>query len=412
MVIFTHPTGNANARHAALGLQRAGLLSEFWTCINYRASPTVERVLPKRLTTRLRRRAYPEALVDCMHSSPLREVVRLLAPRVGLGPLVRHEVGPFSVDAVYQSLDREVSHRLSAQSFRGVYAYEDGAEYSFREASRRGMATLYDMPSGYWRAARTLLEEEEQLQPDWAATLTANHHSPRRGVRKDAELALADVVFVASSFTRRTLDMASQFKGPIVLVPYGAPKPPPSITRIERTASEKLRVLFVGSLGQRKGLSYLFAACNTLKGAVELTVIGQKPTTSCAALDHELRGVRWLPSCPYHQVLVEMARHDVFVFPSLFEGFGLVLLEAMAMGLPVITTPHTAGPDLIDDGVQGFIVPIRSATAIVDRLEILRRDTTRRADMAFRARLRARDFTWDNYGDTLAACVAESLGRI
>jgi len=66
-----------------------------------------------------------------------------------------------------------------------------------------------------------------------------------------------------------------------------------------------------------------------------------------------------------------MAAHDVFVFPSLFEGFGLVLLEAMAMGLPVITTPHTAGPDLIREGMEGFIVPIRHSTAIAERLEQL-----------------------------------------
>ncbi|HEY0946923.1 MAG TPA: glycosyltransferase family 4 protein [Opitutaceae bacterium] len=368
-------------------------------------------MLPSRLKRGLRRRAYPDALTDCMRSSPLREVVRLLAPRVGLGPLVRHDSGPFSTDAVCHSLDREVSERLRAQPFLGVYAYEDAAEYSFREATRRGMVTLYDLPIGYWRAARTLLEEEAGLQPDWAATLNGNSYHPGKTARKDAELDLADVVFVASSFTRQTLDTASRFKGTVVLVPYGAPAPPASVLNIERPSSEKLRVLFVGALGQRKGLSYLFEACNALKGAVELTVIGQKPAAECRALDRELSTVRWLPNCPHQQVLAEMARHDVLVFPALFEGFGLVLLEAMAMGLPVITTPHTAGPDLIDDGVHGFIVPIRSTQAIVERLEILRRDAGRRADMAYRARLRARDFTWQKYGDTLAACVARALGH-
>ena len=72
--------------------------------------------------------------------------------------------------------------------------------------------------------------------------------------------------------------------------------------------------------------------------------------------------------------------HDVFVFPSLFEGFGLVLLEAMAMGLPMITTAHTAGPDLLEDGKEGFIVPIRSAEAIAEKLTWLsaHRETGRR----------------------------------
>ena len=81
------------------------------------------------------------------------------------------------------------------------------------------------------------------------------------------------------------------------------------------------------------------------------------------------------------------------------------------MGLPVITTAHTAGPDLIREGVEGFIVPIRDSTAIASRLELLHRDPARRTEMARQARLRAREITWENYETTLAACVGRALGR-
>jgi glycosyltransferase involved in cell wall biosynthesis len=150
-----------------------------------------------------------------------------------------------------------------------------------------------------------------------------------------------------------------------------------------------LRAIFVGSLGQRKGLSYLFHACRALGKSVSLTVIGAPPLQSCPVLERELQQVRWIPSCPHAQVLAEMAAHDVFVFPSLFEGFGLVLLEAMAMGLPVITTPHTAGPDLIDDGVEGFIVPIRSAETIAQKLELLQKNRALVDEMGKKATARS-----------------------
>jgi len=410
MLLFTHPTGNANVRHAALGLFRAGLLAEFWTCLNFQAPPLLERLLPGRVTRQLRRRGYPPELADAIHTRPLREVIRLFAPRLGLPGLVRHETGPFSVDAVYQALDQAVARRLRTGDFSGVYAYEDGAEFSFRTARRRGLRTLYDLPIGHWRAARALLLDEAEREPEWAATLTGNRDSAAKNERKDAELALADVVFVASSFTRRTLSEAAGFKGTVMVVPYGAPTLPPGLHLAEPPRpGPKLRVLFVGSLGQRKGLSYLFAACRQVRSAVTLTVIGQKPPEPCAALERELREVRWIPGCPHAQILAEMAAHDVFVFPSLFEGFGLVLLEALAMGLPVITTPHTAGPDLIHDGVEGFIVPIRDSTAIAARLELLHREPARRAEMSRRARLRARESTWTNYEETLAACVGQVL---
>ena len=129
------------------------------------------------------------------------------------------------------------------------------------------------------------------------------------------------------------------------------------------------------------------------------------------ALDRELRDVRWIPTCTHAEVLAEMAAHDVFAFPSLFEGFGLVLLEAMAMGLPVITTAHTAAPDLIDEGVEGFIVPIRSSEAIVEKLELLIREPDRLAEMSASARRRAREHTWERYEQTLAAGISSALAN-
>jgi len=408
MLIFTHPTGNANVRHAALGLFRAGLLAEFWTCLNFAAPALLQRLLPGRVTGQLRRRSYPSELAGSIHTRPFHEVIRLFAPKFGLTGLVKHETGRFSVDAVYRALDRAVAGRMRQRSFSGVYAYEDGAELAFREARRRGLRTLYDQPIGHWRAARTLLLDEAEREPEWASTLTGNRDSAAKNERKDAELALADVVFVASSYTRRTLSEVSGFTGTVMVVPYGAPTDRSALPAAPGPV-KKLRVLFVGSLGQRKGLSYLFAACRSVRAAVTLTVIGAKPLETCPALERELRDVRWIPGGPHQRILAEMAAHDVFVFPSLFEGFGLVLLEALAMGLPVITTAHTAGPDLIREGVEGFIVPIRDSAAIAACLELLHREPARLAEMSYQARQRAREFTWENYEETLAACVGQVL---
>ena len=410
MILFAHPTGNANVRHAALALHRANLLGEFWTCLNYRDRSILNRILPRPLVRQLRRRANPQELQPYLHTFPFRELMRLLAPRAGLNELVRHETGVFSVDSVYQSLDRHISRRLADSQFEAVYAYEDGAEHAFRAAARLGRMAFYDLPIGYWRAMRAILSEEAALQPAWASTLAGNKDSQSKADRKDAELGLADVVFVASSFTHRTLEWAPSFKAPVVVTPYGAPAIPTLLPApAPRPKSNALRVLFVGSLGQRKGLSYLFDACRQLEGAVELTVIGTRPLVDCPALDRELAGVRWIGSCPHQQVLSEMTAHDVFVFPSLFEGFGLVLLEAMAMGLPIITTPNTAGPDLIEEGREGFIVPIRDAGAIAERLAQLHADPSLRAEMSQHARRRATEFTWDDYGAKLSACIQTAL---
>jgi glycosyltransferase involved in cell wall biosynthesis len=99
----------------------------------------------------------------------------------------------------------------------------------------------------------------------------------------------------------------------------------------------------------------------------------------------------------------------VLVFPSLFEGFGIVIPEAMSRGLPVVTTEHTGGPDLITDGADGFIIPIRSSTAIAEKLELLAGNRELLAEMRQAAREKAKRRTWEGYRRALGAALASRM---
>jgi starch synthase len=79
----------------------------------------------------------------------------------------------------------------------------------------------------------------------------------------------------------------------------------------------------------------------------------------------------------------------------------------MAQGLPVITTAHTAGPDLISEGVDGFIVPIRSAEAIADKLDQLAGDARLRQEMKLAARRKADLLRWENYRHSIVQLARE-----
>jgi len=112
MLLFTHPTGNSNVRHAALGLYHSGLLEEFLTCLDFHPSPAWQKLLPGSLLRQLQRRSYTEELSPTIRLQPAREIARLIASRFGLTGLIRHEHGPWSIDAVYRSLDETASRRL------------------------------------------------------------------------------------------------------------------------------------------------------------------------------------------------------------------------------------------------------------------------------------------------------------
>jgi glycosyltransferase involved in cell wall biosynthesis len=228
--------------------------------------------------------------------------------------------------------------------------------------------------------------------------------------RKDTELLLADRILVASSFTKQTLSECPHVVAPVSVIPYGADDSwSQAAPRTGGGAAQHLRILFVGGLSQRKGIADLFDAVSLLKAGAELTIIGRKVGGSCSALDAALGNHRWIESLPREQILAEMRQHDVLVFPSLFEGFGLVVTEALSQGVPVITTPHTCGPDVLTDGEDGFIVPIRDPQAISEKLELLHRDRDLLAAMSEAARRKAESLTWESYRRGIVAVIREAL---
>lgn len=410
MILLSHPTGNPNIRNAALAFQEAGMLGEFWTSLHWRPGSSLDRIVPPSLRAQMARRTFPGLPIERIRTRPFREFGRFAAARLGLGYLTRHEEGFFSVDAVYRSFDRGVAERIrQAEQLRAVYTVEDCALESFHRARQRGWHRFYDLPIGYWRAGQAIYREEAEREPEWAPTLGGMQDSQRKLDRKDAELASADTIIVASSFTRSTLALAPQPLPPIHVIPYGAP--PPQAEPAPVASGAKLRVLFVGALGQRKGLSYLLAAMRPLAGVAELTLLGRKTASACRPLDEATQAHRWIPSLSHQAVLDEMARHDVLVFPSLFEGFGLVILEAMSRGLPVITTAHTAGPDVIQEGENGYIVPIRSATALEEKLSLLAGDRGLLAEMKRQALATAQRHSWAGYRRRLGELVRGELDR-
>jgi alpha-maltose-1-phosphate synthase len=409
MIILSHPTGNENVRQAALAFAEANLLEQFWTTISWNPGSALDRILPANLRESFQRRSFPEMVRSRIKSQPAREAARLFFGAMHLPLWSEHERGFLSVDAISTALDRAVAAEVrDSKNRKLVYAYEDCAVATFAAAEDRRIPRIYDLPIGYWRVGQRVLAEEREREPEWAPTLTGMRDSNEKFVRKDEELRLATRVVVGSTFTKSTL-AEGPHQRPVTVVPYGAPA---------ATANEisdggpKLKILFAGSLGQRKGLSYALRAVELIgRENCELTLLGRKAAEGCRPLDQAIRAHRWLPSVSHPRVLLEMQQHDVLIFPSLFEGFGLAITEAMSQGTPVITTAHTAGPDIIDDGADGFIVPIRSAEAIAEKLELLARDRKRLRRMKISAREKARRHSWENYRRALVTMARQVMNN-
>ncbi|WP_349269653.1 glycosyltransferase family 4 protein [Mycolicibacterium parafortuitum] len=153
-----------------------------------------------------------------------------------------------------------------------------------------------------------------------------------------------------------------------------------------RARDEKFKLVYAGMITQRKGLSYLVEAVNSSvhRGQIELTLIGSDQWGMGAALRRAFPRVDINICRPMSQALLwrELAQHHAFVFPTLLDGFGNAMLEALACGLPIIATDRCGAPDLGIFGEAGMQVAVSSSASIRHALDTLYEDEDRRAEMA------------------------------
>jgi glycosyltransferase involved in cell wall biosynthesis len=410
MIWVAHPTGNSFVR--AL-LKR--LVLEDWdfcyhTTLGFSAQARSIKLLPRFLKRRLIRRTY-DVPTERLRTKPLRDLVRLCAARTQLAFLTAHETGPCSIDAVYRGLDKAVAGRLrrlgmSACTDMVVYGYEDGCSASFAVAKKLGIRCVYDLPIAYWETSRKLLGEEAERLPEWEPTLIGTRDSSLKLERKFTELTNADVIVCPSEFVYRSLPEEVRSTKPCVVAQFGSPGPLQRENRSAEVSNGKLRVLFAGSMTQRKGLADLFAAMRLLKRSdVELIVMGSL-VAPMAFYRQQYSAFQYEPPRSHAAVLSLMQQCDVLVLPSIVEGRALVQQEALSCGLPLIVTANAGGEDLVEEGQTGFLVPIRSPHSIASRIAWFADHREELNGMRQIARQKAAQYTWDAYGAKLLQAMA------
>ena len=404
-VLLSRTTLNQNTRNALRSLIEHEMLAEFWTTFAWDPDSMWNSLLPDSARTQLARRRISEAPPELVRSVPWREVIRLGTRGTPLQSLLCSGDRPFSVQGMTSSFDRQVARRVRKLRPDMVYAYEDGGLQTYREARRLDITTVHEHPSSHWRWSQSLFSEEAERSPEYASLLPDTRDSTSHASRKEEELGLADYVVVPSQHVLRTLAGAVP-ENKIYAVPYGAPDVKPR-AHVGGDSSAPLKVLFVGNLGQHKGIGYLIEAVDMLGGHAELTIVGRRLREN-ARVDEACRRWRWMESLPHHKVTELMQLSDVLVLPSLSDAFGLVVTEALSCGLPVIVTPNTGASEIIRDGREGFVVPICRADLIANCLETLHSDREMLAEMSRRAQETAQQNSWERYRANWA-CMIRSL---
>jgi glycosyltransferase involved in cell wall biosynthesis len=409
-ILVSHPTGNVFCHALVTHLAQRNALEGFLTAFNPDPDRGLWCCLPNRWRSQVRRRALPAVVRPLTHTHGLREALRLAVGFIGCRALSAHEHGPLSVDQVFRTFDRWASQQLKGRyQPQVVYGYEDAAVHLFEAALGRGMSTAYELPIAYWKTAQELLARESARWPDWRVTMPGVDDSREKLARKDRELELAQAVVVPSQFVADSLPSVVRARVPVHVIPFGSPVVTITMTAV-RSVTAPLRVLFVGSLTQRKGLADLIEAMGRVRSRhIQLVVMGT-PVAPLEFYKERWSAIEYHPPGPRTAVLELMQRCDVFVFPSLLEGRALVQHEAMACGLPLLATRNAGADDLIEDGVTGFLLPAADPQAIADRLDWCASNRQQVGDMGEAARRRVVAFTWSAYGSRILEVLQTEFG--
>lgn len=407
-VLFGHPCGNPNSHHAALSHWERGRLEAF--CVPWMPTPKQLRLLAtlpgfRNEVERLSRRCFPPLLnaprVEGRCHAWLRMANRLLPGRRQAVERLPYEANEW----LMQAMRRELSRRPAVTA---VHAYEDCALGSFEEAKRLGKLCIYDLPIGYysdWQEIQSMLLRQ---YADWLPPHAKTISPYVRAEQKIAEMKLADLVLAPSRFVERTI--LKYMDKQVRLAPYGVDLEQwhPAEEQQRREAAP-LRFLFAGHISIRKGLPLLFEAWRRaeLRDA-QLELVGSWHLSERCRADLPAN-ISYLGHRSPAGLRQAYQQSDVFVFPSYFEGCALVVLEALACGLPILASDASGAADYLDASC-GRVFPAGNLEMLIEQL----REFAKRRDeipaMKRAARLKAEQMTWKNYRSRVAAAVEPLLG--
>jgi glycosyltransferase involved in cell wall biosynthesis len=288
---------------------------------------------------------------------------------------------------------------------RAVYAFNGAALEIFEAAKARGLTTLLDQTAAPWRWNTRMLLEEARRWPGWEDKPREIDVSGRLSEREEREWQFADRIICGSQFAADALLQTGAPCGRSLVVPYSGHAQLASADDAgKRRVDGGLRVLFVGTLQLRKGVQYLADAARLLKGErIHIRLVGPSHLSREAmrrlGVEVEVAG-----PLPRSEIGRQYAWADVLVLPTLSEGSVNVCHEAMAAGLPVITTANAGSA--VRHGDNGLIIPARDAVALADAIVTLAHDGAMRQAMAANSRAAALRGTIDTYARRLEAALA------
>jgi glycosyltransferase involved in cell wall biosynthesis len=394
-VILIAHSGRQHSHQAALALQQAGVLGCYATGV-----PVSRNQLGAPWAGILRRFSVYEE-VDI----PRRQTrIYLLAPAVNrlLARYLPERIIKPTQYETYRMFDRWVARLVLEHHFDAVIAYENSALHTFRAAKKTGAKCILDAAD---------LHHADQDR--YHTSTLSSAYKMRVDMSKDAEIALADCIFVTSDMALKSYLTNVGSKKMIRAIPLGVDidqfKPNPEV---RSSKSFPPRFIFVGSANAKKGFDVILESMDMLFSegfSFKLLVVGVTDQSLIAKRKHLRDNIVEFGMVGHSRLPSILTTSDCLLLPSRFESFGLVVAEAMACGVPVIVSDMVGAKELVDEGRNGFIVPVGCREALADRMRWCMVHREKLKTMSTAARATAEKASWAGYRERFMAAVRETM---
>lgn len=315
----------------------------------------------------------------------------------------------------YRSLHDDFGLRVAKYAIRNkadaVIMYDTNSNSCFRYLKKHApdIKRILDVTIGNRLFLKKIYQDDMDKYPCTASLLQEEQRevfNTRNQARLKEELDLSNYFLAGSSFVKHSLEYSGVDATRIFVVNYG-------VNLKQFTAEDKqydkgpLRLLFTGNCSYRKGVHHLLAVVSEFsENEVVLSIAGgydansalYKRYSSCCNIEF----LGFVTRDILHKVY---QKSDVFVLPSLAEGFAMVSLEAMSAGLPVICTTNSGCNDIIVDGKNGFVIDVSDEDQLKNKLEWFLSNKQSICQMSIEAKKAVSDHSWDDYGLQLCKCV-------
>ena len=372
-VIISHPTGNVNVRNAVKTFDERNSLFCFITALNISIKKNFLFFLPKFILKELNRRSYKGYTTKIITTASFFEWKRLITLK-----FFKWFIRSDDIDILNKKIDFFTSRHIqnNKNKVNAIYAYADGALDSFKEAKKHSIKCIYEYPAPHYNFNEVRLPIEKRK-------------------RQDLELKLADMIIVPSSWAAKSFSHFSEYKSKIYTVPYGFPEKVNVNRNNWYNGKKPLKILYAGALSYRKGIPFLIKALNKIPNNLfDMTFLGSGIYEN--RLKKKFPNSKFINSCPHEDVLKIMRKNDVFVFPSLSDGFGLVISEAMSQGMAVIATKNTALKDIYN-GSNSILIPAKDENKIYKSILFLMKNSNKVKEIGLSALKYSKKNSWKKY---------------